>query len=79
MINKRAFRDILQFFKALLFAWLYIPHFMVILIKRVTSREVYELVNSDVHKLKKQINIAIGKWGSILYLLHNSQYFRSLF
>ncbi len=42
--------------------------------------EIYDnLILSDVVEIKSQINLRLGIWLSLLFLLHNSSYFRSLF
>lgn len=38
-----------------------------------------DLIFSDIQILKDQINIKLGRWLALIYLLHNSSYFRSLF
>ncbi len=67
-------RDITRLVSAILFCWLYIPH----LIMGLCSGK-RDIVLSDVKVMKKQITIAIPDWLSLLYLLHNNKYYRTVY
>lgn len=72
-MNKRKIRDTIKLICSILFWWLYIPHMVVYLLwKR-------KVLNSDIVRLKKQINIALPNWLAVLYFLHNNSYYRSVF
>lgn len=69
--SKRVFRDALRLLGAIIFSPIYIPH----LVLGLGNGKVA----SDVERIKSQINIQLPNWLSLLYLLHNNSYFRSLF
>lgn len=71
MINKKRIRDILRLSEAILFFWLYIPHFIISL--------GLGGVRSDVQRIKGQINFTLKYGLALLFLLHNNRYFRTLF
>lgn len=72
--KKRKYRDMLRFTGALLFSWLYIPHFAMMYLWGGK-----QLIYSDIAVLQYQISIKINKQLSLLYLLHNNRYFRTVF
>ncbi len=67
----RVIRDALRLAFALLFFFMYIPHFLL----GANNNKV----KSDINKLKAQINIKLPFSFALLYFLHNSSYYRSLF
>jgi serine acetyltransferase len=73
-MKKRRCRDELRFVSALLFSWLYIPHFVMMQIGGGK-----DLIYSDVEALRYLILIKINKQLVLLYLLHNNRYFRTVF
>lgn len=73
-MNKLKIRDTLRLSGAFLFFWLYIPH---MLLYSVIGKK--SVIDSDIVGLKKQINIKLPNWLAVLYYLHNSSYYRSLF
>lgn len=75
-MNKRTYRDICRFIGAIIFFWLYIPHFIVICLLK---SKIKKLIFSDINKLKNQINIKLGQRATLIYFLHNNSYYRSLF
>lgn len=72
-MNKRKIRDSLRLTLALLLFWLYIPHMTKYLIMKKW------IIGSDIERLKMQMNISLPKWLAVLYFLHNSSYYRSVF
>lgn len=73
-MNKRKIRDSIRLFGALFFIILYLPHLFVYFClgkKRI--------INSDIERLKKQLNIALPNSLAFLYFLHNNSYYRSVF
>lgn len=75
-MDKRKIRDSIKMFWAIIFFWLYIPHLIMVLISGNSRRD---LIFSDITVLKKQININICDILALLWLLHNSSYYRSVF
>lgn len=76
MANLRAYRDQLKFVGSLLFAIIYIPHFILFLI---SSKKTRELIYSDLEQLKTQIHVSLTNSLLLLFFLHNNSYYRSLF
>lgn len=74
IMDKRIIRDCLRLGGAILFSWLYIPH-MTLYIVAGKKR----LLDSDIVRLKKQVNIVLPNWLAVLYFLHNNSYYRSVF
>lgn len=72
-MNKRKIRDSLRLTQALLLFWLYIPHMTIYLINK------RRIIDSDIERLKMQVNISLPNWLAVLYFLHNSSYYRSVF
>ena len=73
--TKKQIRDWLKLSWALLFFWAYIPHLFVYL----AFGNKRKLVDSDLESLHQLITISIPKAFYLLFLLHNDDYFRSLF
>lgn len=73
-MNKRKIRDSIRLSGALLCSLLYLPHILFYIISAKKH-----LINSDINRLKKQVNIPLSNWVAILYFLHNNSYYRSLF
>lgn len=73
-MNKRKIRDNLRLIGAILFSWLYIPHMVVYVISGKKR-----LIDSDIVRLKKQVDIVLPNWLAVLYFLHNNSYYRSVF
>lgn len=78
MINstKKAIRDGLRLFMSFVFFWLYLPHLLVYLVRGKKS-----IIDSDLVSMQHQIKIGfkLPLWMTLLYFLHNSSYYRSLF
>jgi serine acetyltransferase len=72
--KKRKYRDMLRFTGALLFFWLYIPHFVMMHLGGGKW-----LIYSDIQKLKSQLSITLNNRWALLYFLHNNRYYRCLF
>lgn len=72
-MNKRKIRDSIRLTGAIVFSWLYFPHMVIyLLLKR-------RIIDSDIVRLSKQVNIALPNWLAVLYFLHNNSYYRSVF
>jgi serine O-acetyltransferase len=75
-MNKKKVRDCLRLFGALVFFFLYIPHFCVFFfVRRQTKCKIIE----DEKCMISRINIKLALLLGLLYLLHNNSYFRTLF
>lgn len=74
-MNKRKARDFIRLSNSLIFFILYLPHILLYIILQRKRR----LINSDIIRLKKQINFSIPNWLAVLYFLHNNSYYRSVF
>ena len=75
-MKKVVYRDSFRFVLSVFFFWLYIPHLLIVIF---CSKEKVNLLFSDIYQIRQQINIHLNKWMSLLYLIHNNKYFRSLF
>lgn len=73
-MNKLAIRNSLRFSFALLFFFLYIPHFCFLM-----KKEVRVKTHEDIESLKKKYSLTYGFFFSFLYLLHNNRYYRNIF
>lgn len=73
-MNKKKIRDILGVITSIMFVWLYIPHISIYLLRK----EKY-LIDSDLDRLKEQINVKVPRFISLMFFLQKSSYFRSLF
>lgn len=73
-MSKRFVRDLIKLFWSIIFFWLYIPHLTYYFVKKNNS-----LILSDIILLKAQINLKICNGLALLWFLHNSSYYRSLF
>lgn len=72
----RYYRDWLRMCGAIIFCWIYIPHFICFVLSCECKRR---LILSDISTLKNQLNISLPLKLNLLYFLHNNRYFRSLF
>lgn len=74
-MNKRKIRDSIKFMGAIIFSLLYIPHLVIYII--IGDKR---LINSDLDKYRKQVNIPLkANILLLLYLLHNNRWFRNIF
>lgn len=74
-INQQSkIRDYIRLGGAVLLSWLYLPH---MLIYGIIGKK--RLIDGDIKRLKKQINISLPNWLAVLYFLHNSRYYRNAF
>ena len=73
-MNKKAIRNSLRLLGAILFSPLYLPHLAV-----YGAGVGRYNINSDLRRIKRQINISIPNELALLYLLHNNAFFRTLF
>ncbi len=60
---------------ALLFFWLYLPHFLFYMINKTKK----EMINSDMNAISHQLNIKLPTFVQLFYQLHNNRYFRNIF
>lgn len=74
-MDKRKCRDYLRLIGALFFSIFYFPHIIIYLM----GREVKDIVNSDIQRLRRQLSITLPRFLVLLYYLHNNSYYRSLF
>ncbi len=74
--KKKALRDGLKLFMAFLFFWLYLPHLFLYVV-----RGKKRIIDGDLVNMRHQIKInnSIPLWMVLLFFLHNSSYYRSLF
>ena len=70
----RKIRDFINLFWALVFFWVYIPHFLAYGIGGAKNT-----VDSDLRVLSYQVNIKLPLLLLLLYFLHNNRYFRTVF
>lgn len=73
-MNKRKIRDSIKLSSALLCFLLYLPH---LLLYMMAGKK--RIIDSDIIRLKKQVNLSLPNGVAVLYFLHNSSYYRSLF
>lgn len=71
-MNKREIRDRMRLIGAMAFFWLYIPHLLVYIRRR-------RMINSDLKRLKQQLDFKLPIWLLLLFFLHNNRYYRCLF
>lgn len=74
-MNKRVIRDRLRLLGALLFFWLYIPHYAIF----ATGWGKKRLIISDLRAIEHQLNIKLPIFLQLLYQPHNNRYFRCVF
>lgn len=72
--NKRKIRDILRLTGALLFLVLYIPHLFVYMVAG-SKRPIHD----DLQRIASQVNVKLPTPLLLLYFLHNSSYYRTVF
>lgn len=73
-MDKRLIRDSLRLVSALLFFFLYIPHYLCFIVSGGG-----EFVLSDLKRYTRQVKINMPIWIFFIYMLHNNRYYRSLF
>lgn len=71
-MDKRKIRDCIRLFSSICFFWLYIPHYLVFILKR-------DIIISDLKAIETQLNIKLPLIFQLVYQLHNNRYFRSVF
>lgn len=72
--KKRKIRDIIRYSGAIVCSPLYLPH---LICAKLRNRA---LIKSDVRAMMKSQKINVkSEWLSLLYLLHNNRYYRTLF
>lgn len=73
-MDKRKIRDCLRFTSALLFFWLYIPHYFV-----YCAGGAKNVIDSDMKAIRRHIHIQIPQFMLLLYQLHTNRYYRNIF
>ena len=73
-MDKRLIRDSLRLASALLFLFLYIPHYLCFIVSGGGKS-----VLSDLKRYTQQVKINMPIWVFFIYMLHNNRYYRSLF
>lgn len=74
-MNRRQIRDTLRLLGAIFFSVLYIPHLLLYF----SCGDYKRMIDSDLKRLETQVNIKLPICLELLYFLHNSIYYRSLF
>lgn len=69
----RKVRDYLKLVLSILFVWVYIPHLLVYVFASNSK------IKADVKRYMESENIILSPFVALLYLLHNSWAFRTLF
>lgn len=77
--DKRYYRDCLKLLGAIIFFWVYIPHFVCLLFCKNKKRTLIFRDIKALQSLQSQLNILLWDYLSLLYFLHNNRYYRSLF
>lgn len=75
-MNKRKTRDTFRLMWSILFSWLYIPHFIIVVLIDGTLKD---LIISDILAMSCQLNIKLPIILQLLYQLHINRYYRTLF
>ena len=75
-MNKRKIRDTFRLMWYILFSWLYIPHFIIVVLIDGTLKD---LIISDILAMSCQLNIKLPIILQLLYQLHINRYYRTLF
>lgn len=73
--RKRQFRDALRLVGSIIFVWVYLPHLLLYAL----LGDVRRIINSDLLRIRSQINIELSGFLLLLYCLHNNSYFRRVF
>ena len=73
-MDKRLIRDSLRLMSALLFSFLYTPHYLCLIVYGGGKS-----VLSDLKRYTQQVKINMPIWVFFIYMLHNNRYYRSLF
>lgn len=74
IMNKRKIRDYLRLIGSFMFVALYVPHLLC-----ANIVEGKKMIYSDVNAMAGRLDIKLKGWVALVYFLHNSAYFRSLF
>lgn len=74
-MNKRKLRDQSQLLLAIVFIWLYIPHFSLYLCRS----NLRSIINADLERRRKNSDLKLSDFWMLIYYIHNDRYFRSLF
>lgn len=77
-MNTLKIRDSIRLFISLTLLWLYLPHFVALLICTF-NKDKYEYIRSDLHRLSDKINLKLSFPILLLFMLHNNRYYRQLF
>lgn len=74
VMNKKKIRDLIYLVRAFFFFWLYIPHLFCYILSNNKND-----IDKDLDVLSLKLNVKLAQRFSLLYFLHNSSYFRTLF
>ncbi len=72
--NKKKVRDYLKMGTALLFVWLYVPHFLCYQFSNSKDE-----IREDAISTAARMSIRLSPQLALLFLLHHNRYYRSLF
>ena len=73
-MDKRKIRNHIRLLKALLFSWLYIPHYFIFIGGGGKTKII-----ADLQAIEDQIGLKISIALQLIYHLHNNRYYRTLF
>lgn len=71
---KRKIRDFLRLIGSVVLVWLYIPHLAIYFLSGKK-----DVIDSDLSRMKGQVNIRLSKTLLLLYFLHNNSYYRCIY
>lgn len=74
-MNKRKLRDLINFFKAIFFCWLYVPHILIYCMKN----KLQKTINADLDRRVEKTDLQMNHKLMFVYFLHTDRYFRNLF
>lgn len=74
-MDKRRIRDLIKGLLSLPFCFLYFPHIIFYFLRKKER----QLIDSDILLQRKSVHIRLPKILLLLFLLHNNEYYRSLF
>ena len=72
----RKIRELFKLLIALLLFWLYLPHIVIYLFKRGSSKYA---INEDMKRYESKLSLKIPKFFLLIYLLHNNWAYRTLY
>ena len=78
-MDKRRIRDLIKWLMSLVFFFLYLPHLLFYAYVTLFSRKTRFLIDSDLEPQRKSVHVHLPRVLLLLFLLHNNEYYRSLF